>query len=711
VLYTLVGIAFSLALPLAFRFLIDNILGSRPLQMAIPLVGGPGHVIADGTEQLRHLLGLSLFLGLLYLLNGAARWRLTTLVNRLGEAFAHDLRQRQLDVLTRLPAAYFARTPIADINQRVMHDTASVQVVLTGALVPLLAGLLSIALYSVMLISIQAQLALLAFLAIPILGLIYRVRRRNLMAAVRERARRMADLSGRVNELAAAQALVKIYTAAPALLRALGGRLDLHRQLNIAYAQESSVLGQASGLVMHLIQVAVLLVGGYLVVIGNGEDLTPGELVAFYMLMNQLFGPVTSVAAARQTIAGASASAERVSDLLDEAPEHDPPNGVELGQLKESICLEAVTFAYPGGRPVLQDLDLTIPAGSTVAFVGPTGAGKSSLVQLLPRLYDATAGRVSWDGVDLRSARLESLRRQVALVPQDSLLVSGTVAENIRFGLAEATDAALESAARQAGAHEFIVGLSEGYDTLLGDHGVGLSGGQRQRIALARALLRQPSVLILDEATSALDSTTQRIVQEALRADPRRTIVKIAHRLETVADARVIFVLDGGRLVEQGTHKALLAKDGVYARLFRDQMSLLTAAGKPTARQAVRWLARFSPFAELSPAVREELATVIQTVERPAGETIYRAGSAGDELYVVGRGRVDVLLTDESGRQQIVNTLGTGTLFGVEAFFRAQPRATSVHTSTDVLLFVLPRVGYQAVLERSSGVLATGISV
>ncbi|MCC7105591.1 MAG: ATP-binding cassette domain-containing protein [Chloroflexi bacterium] len=695
-LYTLLTIAFSAAIPLAFRLLIDNVLGRRPLSEPLPFIGPEGYVIDTPEQQLQVLILLVAALGMLYIVAAVARPRLNALYNRVGESFAIDLRQLTLRVLSSLPSAFFSRTTVADINHRVVQDIATIQQTLTGSLVPLVSGSLSIAMYGTMLVLLQAQLAVVALAGLPLLALVYRGRRRSPRAAALERIRRLADLSARVNEFAAAHVLVKIYLAAPHLLQRLGGRMQTHRALNIVYARESSLLTQIGALLMHFGQLLVLLVGGYLVVTSGGQDLAPGGLVAFYVLFNQLFLPIADVSSASQSLVGASASLDRVTELLAEMPEQEPVDAVQVQPLAGEIRFHDVNFTYAVGKTVLRHLNLAISAGTTVAFVGSTGAGKSSLVQLLPRLYDPTHGAITWDGVDLREASLTSLRQQIAYVPQDSYVISASVYDNIRFGLANTSEEEVERAARLAQAHQFIAGLPDGYDTIVGEHGVGLSGGQRQRIALARALLRRPSVLILDEATSSLDSTTQRAVQDGLLTSGPRTIVKIAHRLETIADADVIFVLDSGRLVEHGRHDELAAAGGVYAQLLRDQVSMLDAAGRPTARQAVRWLARLSPFAELSADRLERLASVLTRLELPAGEMVYQQGGASDDLYILGNGRVEVLERDETGEERVAKTLSTGAVFGASGFLQGRPRLTEARTASNVLLYVLHRSSFEA---------------
>jgi ABC-type multidrug transport system fused ATPase/permease subunit len=707
--YALVGIGFSLALPLTFRFLIDDVLSHRPLNHAIPLVGPAGHVIESGGEQIRILLGLLVLLGGLYVLSAAAHLRLVVVLNRVGESFVLDLRRQLLDVLSRLPATYFARTAAADVNQRVVYDSAAIQQSMTNALVPLAVGSLSIAMNGVVMMTLEPRLALVALLGLPLLALLYRRRRRNLRAAARERARRVSSLSARVGEMTTMQALIKIYDASSYFLTRMGRQLEIHRHLNVAYARESSTLGQGASLVMHLTQVAVLLAGAYLVVASDGRDLGAGGLAAFYVVLGQVFGPVAQVAAARQALTDAGAAVERVVELLTEPPEPDAEDVVEVGPLEHEIRFENVSFGYTADGPiVLHDLGLRIRAGETVAFVGPTGAGKSSIVNLLPRLYNPNGGRITWDGVDIRNASLHALRRQIALVPQDALLLATTVYDNIRFGLDRASEDDVRRAAELAQAHDFIVTLPDGYDTQIGERGAGLSGGQRQRIALARALLRDPSVLIIDEATSALDATTQRAVQlglaRRLHEDrPPRTIVKIAHRLETVADADAIFVLDRGRLVEEGRHGELMAGGGLYAQLVADQVGALADAVGPSRAQLVRWLARLSPFAELPAEALTDLAQLLIRTERQPGEEIYLRGTAPDALYLVGRGRVEVLTVDDDGEERIVNTVVPGQVLGLTSFSRRTPRTTSARAASDVVVFELPRAIYEATVGSRPG--------
>jgi subfamily B ATP-binding cassette protein MsbA len=314
----------------------------------------------------------------------------------------------------------------------------------------------------------------------------------------------------------------------------------------------------------------ILWFGGREVLAGR---LSAGALIAFLIYGINIaasVGAFTNLYTQLQEAAGAS---RRIFELLDEKPEiYDQPGAINLPPLKGRISFDNVSFAYPGSGHVIHDINFEIQPGEVLALVGPSGAGKSTLFNLIPRFYDPTIGHVCIDGHDLRQVTLDSLRSQIGLVPQETHLFSGSIRENLRYGRLDANDKELEAAARAANAEEFIQGLTEGYDTLVGEHGVKLSGGQRQRIAIARAILKDPRILLLDEATSSLDSESEGLVQEALeRLMRNRTTVIIAHRLSTVYKADRIAVLDQGYLIELGSHAELIELDGLYARLYHLQ--------------------------------------------------------------------------------------------------------------------------------------------
>jgi ABC-type multidrug transport system fused ATPase/permease subunit len=301
--------------------------------------------------------------------------------------------------------------------------------------------------------------------------------------------------------------------------------------------------------------------------------LSVGDLVAFILYLEMFYQPVRSLSGAWEQIQEARVGSERVAELLNETPDvADRPGARPLARVEGALAFHDVSFRYSRGDMVLRNIDLSVPARATVALVGPSGVGKTTLASLIPRFYDPTGGAITLDGTDLRDVSLASLRRSVSVVLQDVFLFHGTVRDNILFGRPDADDAAVQAAAEAANAHEFVVDLPEGYDTMVGERGIRLSGGQKQRIAIARAVLRDAPVLILDEATSAVDTRTEVLIRQALeRLVAGRTVIIIAHRLSTIRSADVIAVLEDGRLAERGTHAALLEAGGLYSSLARLQ--------------------------------------------------------------------------------------------------------------------------------------------
>jgi ABC-type multidrug transport system fused ATPase/permease subunit len=313
--------------------------------------------------------------------------------------------------------------------------------------------------------------------------------------------------------------------------------------------------------------VGLIYFGGRLAL---GQTLPLEDLVAFFLYLNQFYQPVRALSGVWEQVQEALAGADRVAELLDEKPDVvERPDAIQIeGRAKGRIVFENVDFRYERGEPVLEDINLEIPAGSAVALVGPTGVGKTTMAGLIPRFYDVCGGRITLDGTDIRDLGLQSLRKQISIVRQEVFLFHGTARENILFGNPDATDEQVLEATKIANAHEFIERLPDGYDTIIGERGVKLSGGQRQRLAIARAILKDAPILILDEATSSVDAETEALIQQALeRLMVGRTTVVIAHRLSTIRSADIICVLEGSRIVEQGNHEELMRVPGLYRRL------------------------------------------------------------------------------------------------------------------------------------------------
>jgi len=380
----------------------------------------------------------------------------------------------------------------------------------------------------------------------------------------------MEEFSGDLQERIAGYALVKSFASERREARTFFGSA---RDLYDLVMENARITNLSSSLVQWLTEMATLALiwyGGYRIFKGQS---TIGEVIAFILLLRQLYFPVNRISEMNTVLHNSLAAIERIFEVFDTEPEvTERPKARNLPRLTGEIAFERVDFGYTPERLILRDINLHVRAGEVVALVGPSGAGKTTLVQLIPRFYDPTAGRVLANGIDLRDVTIRSLRSQIGIVAQDTILFSGSVRENIVYGNPDASDDQLLAVARAAHVEEFVAELAEGYDTLLGERGTKLSGGQRQRIAIARAFLIDPRILILDEATSALDSESERLIQDALARLMRdRTSVIIAHRLSTVLHADRIVVLDEGQIVQVGPHARLIEQGGLYRRLYETQ--------------------------------------------------------------------------------------------------------------------------------------------
>ncbi len=590
----LIGLAtaaglFKFVLPstmaLAFKFLTDRLVSSFQ-----PQPEGGGDVVVRTIDALLGAVAtlgppswdtpwgrfnvLMVLLLVVYAVWAASIYFRSYLAQLGGHRTMLDLRTDLYEHLTKLSHSYFQTRQSGAIVSRLMADIALAQNFVGTAMTNIWMDLVSCVFYVYVLFSMDVPLAWASLAVFPL----YVATMRGFGSATKESTHAlqeaMESFSGDVQERIGGIHLVKSFTAERREVRHFfsGARrlFDLTMRNVVLTALSNTVVQWLT----QMATLAIIWYGGYRLITGQT---TVGTVVAFILLLRELYFPVNRMSELNTVLHNSIAAIERVFEVFDVEPDvKEAERPRHLAHPQGALSFEGVTFGY-GDGPVLKNLSLDIRQSEVVALVGKSGAGKSTLVQLVPRFYDPQVGTVRFDGVDLRELKLREHRANIGIVAQDTLLLSGSARENILYGKPNATDEELERAARAAHAHEFIVALPQGYDTLLGERGAKLSGGQRQRIALARAFLRDPKVLILDEATSALDSESEALIQRSLAELMKgRTSIVIAHRLSTILHADRIVTLDHGELVEVGPHAELLAKGGLYAQLYRTQFAAVT---------------------------------------------------------------------------------------------------------------------------------------
>ena len=584
--------AFSVALLIPFL----NTLFDRP---ALDIKAGwvssllhatVGQLMAGG-DKMTSLRNVILIVMLVVIAKNFLVWLSGQFGAELQEYVTRDLRNTVYRHLARLPLNYFTRTKSGQIISRVLNDTFETRLVLTQIVTQSLQALALIIATIFFLFDISWKLTVMALGIVPILSLVLQPLLRKLRRGNRRRGNQHGEMASVLQETVSGIRLVKSFGAEQFEEDRFTDASDTYAITTVRLTKLSFLAPPVTEVVGMLIAVAVLWVGARQVLVDR--SLTGADLITFLVFVLRLLQPLKQLTAVRATAQSSLASAERLFDILDTPSEQERDTGTaQIPALARELCFEHVGFGYDrpdGGEhvAVLEDVSFCARRGDIVALVGASGAGKTTLVDLIPRFYEPGAGRITVDGVDTRTVTLDSLRSLIGIVSQDTVLFHDTVRNNLAYGsAARYTDPEIEAAARAANAHDFIAALPEGYSTILGERGTRLSGGQRQRIAIARALLLDPPVLILDEATSALDTESERLVQAAIdRLLEGRTVFVIAHRLSTVQHATQILVLDKGRIIERGTHDELRDRRGAYSRLydmqFRSSQQPDTAVSAP----------------------------------------------------------------------------------------------------------------------------------
>jgi ATP-binding cassette subfamily B protein len=507
----------------------------------------------------------------------------TLISTTVGQRVMHDLRTSVYERLQRMSLAFFTRTRTGEVQSRIANDIGGMQATVTSTATSLVSNATAVIASVVAMAALDWRLTIVSLLLLPVFVWIARRVGRERKKIATERQKQMASMSAIVTESLSVSGILlgRTMGRADSLTRDFSTEserlVDLEVRSNMQGRWRMAVIGIVMSAMPALLYWAAGLTTGH-----GGSAISIGTLVAFVSLQQGLFRPTVSLLATGVQVQTSLALFQRIFEYLDLPLDiTERPGAQSLETVRGDVAFEGVDFAYEpeSGAPTLSGIDVAVPAGGSLAVVGATGSGKSTLSYLVPRLYDVTAGRVTIDGTDVRDLTFDTLAAAVGVVSQETYLFHASVAENLRFAKPDATDEEIHAAARAAQIHDHVTGLPDGYDTLVGERGYRFSGGEKQRLAIARTILRNPPVLILDEATSALDTRTEQAVQDAIDTlSAGRTTITIAHRLSTVRDADQIVVLDAGRIIERGTHDELLAAGGRYAALVRRDTQLATSA-------------------------------------------------------------------------------------------------------------------------------------
>ncbi|MDX2228203.1 MAG: ABC transporter ATP-binding protein [Leptolyngbyaceae cyanobacterium bins.349] len=526
------------------------------------------HLIAPG--NLPGLVQMLMGLGLVYLLGV---WAIRGQILRVGFIMQRLLAQLRQDIFNKiqsLPLSFFDQSEAGDLMSRLLNDVNTVNQAFGQTVAQMLGNLFSLVGIVIAMLAINWQLGVVSNLAVPLMIFTTGLFARWARARFRVTRQTIGELSARLEEDIGSVREAQAFNRIQLNIEEFTQLNAANRDANVQAVAITAAFLPSIDFLNTLATAGVLAYGGYLAVTGAA---TVGVVTAFLLYVQQFFRPIQILSQFYTQAQSAFAGLERIFLLLDEPVRlQDTPNAREMPAVRGDVVFEQVTFGYTANQQVLKTVNLHAQPGQMVALVGPTGAGKSSIINLILRFYDVTGGAVKIDGIDVRSVTQASLRRQIGIVLQDNLLFSGTVAENIAFGQPQATQVEIEAAAQAANVHEFITSLPQGYSTQLGERGAPLSQGQRQLISIARAVLINPRILILDEATSSIDTRTEALVQAAIaRLLMGRTSFVIAHRLSTVTQADQVLVIQQGQIVEQGTHAELIAQRGIYANLYAIQ--------------------------------------------------------------------------------------------------------------------------------------------
>src|ERR1043166_789602 len=685
ILFTYVAPYRARATLLVFTLLLE---GAFNILLALSL-----KLIIDFAIVPRNAAALTLILAVLFcgfLLTGTSQVVRDYLYAWFGARILCDLPQETCRHLQRLSLGFFSRMRTGDVAARFSSDlTAIEQAVVLGVPGASLC-VINIAFSICVLFALDWRLALAAVAGLPLCFVGPKLLTRRALKSGYELRNEEAALTSIVHETLGAQPIIKAFSLKQSIVATFSREAEKLARLATQFNFLSYTSERSPNIAMLFFNVALISGGAYLAFRGS---MSIGSLVAFNALFITVSTAVMGLTAVTPSLLQATSGMQRIKELLDTQPTVvEVANAKPLPGLQTGIRFENVTFGYSPEQTNLRNVSMNLPARSRVALVGHSGCGKSSALNLIMRSYDPQSGRVSFEGMDLRDAQIDSLYSQVGIVFQESFLFNTSIRENIRLGKEDATDAEVEAAAQTAELHELVLQLPEGYDTIVGERGGRLSGGQRQRVAIARALIRNPSLLILDEATSALDPSTEAAINETVeRVSSGRTVVTVTHRLQSVVNYDHIFVFGEGRIIEEGTHALLLTTGGKYAEMWRRQNGTTMSADGEFQVTDTSILRDVPLFQNIDEAYLQNIAAMFNTEHVHPGRTVITKGDEGNRFYIIVRGRVAVSAIDDDEDLTQVAMLDDGDYFGEISLLANIPTTATVTTLMPSIFITLQR--------------------
>ncbi len=663
------GLVYDTMLPFSFKFLIDDAIEPHNYRLLILILV----TLAVG--------------GILVSVVGVGR---DYLYARLSADVLKDLRLQIFSHLQHLPIEFYSRKRPGDIIANFSTDLASVESAVVTAIPTGMMSLIGLIFSTVLLFILQWKLALLAILGLPVCIIGPRLIRKKAADANDQYKNAQAEILNTVEENIGAQTVVKAFNLKHLFVDKFQDQVSGLSHIAVRANFLSFMMERTPGIGILIFHIIVICVGTMLAFQGL---LSIGALVSFNAIFVIVSKSVYDMTSILPQLMQAAAGMERIDRLFrEETLIQDKPNASVLPRLAREIAFKDVNFGYMPEQPILKNVSILIHQGSSVAFVGSSGSGKSTAVNLLMRFYDPDSGVITFDGIDIRGVTQDSLRARMGVVLQENFLFNTSIRENIKYGNPDAGDTGIETSARAAEIHDIITGMPGGYAAPVGERGSRLSGGQRQRVAIARILIRNPEILILDEATSALDSAAESAINATLRRiGHERTVISVTHRLSSIMHADTIYVFDSGHIVERGRHDELLSQKGCYNALWQKQSGFLLSGDGEAAEVTAERLKMVPILEGLDDELLKDVSRLFVTERYPPGRVVVHEGDQGDRFYIIVRGRVEVTKNGIDGSAHVVNILEDGDHFGEIALLKSIPRIATVATTISTVFLTLQR--------------------